>query len=186
MNNNLVMDAMRLAERAHRLNGQFRKAPEGEDRPSYFLHLVEVSWMLQEAGLADEVVAAGYLHDMLEDCGYTRDQLAEEIGNERVTDLVQWVSEPEKRCSWEERNAVYLERMRDASSDVRSLSCADKTSNLRDMVRFIDLGYKLDDFLSRGMDQQLAKFIGLDELYKENVADSIYSRFTTAFERLKE
>jgi (p)ppGpp synthase/HD superfamily hydrolase len=44
--------------------------------------------MLQQAGLADEVVAAGYLHDMLEDCGYTRDQLAEEVGNERVADLV--------------------------------------------------------------------------------------------------
>ena len=52
MNNNLVMDAMRLAERAHRLKNQFRKAPKGEDRPSYFLHLVEVAWMLQQAGLA--------------------------------------------------------------------------------------------------------------------------------------
>ena len=185
MNNNLVMDAMRLAERAHRLKGQFRKAPKGEDRPAYFLHLVEVSWMLQEAGLTDEVVAAGYLHDMLEDCGYTRDQLAEEISNEPVADLVQWVSEPEKDRSWEERNAVYLERMKDASSDVRSLSCADKTSNLRDMGRLLDRGYKLDDFLNRGLELQLAKFNGLDKLYKENVADSIYSRFNTAFERLK-
>ena len=44
MNNNLVMDAMRLAEHAHRLIGQFRKAPEGDDRPSYFLHLVEDAW----------------------------------------------------------------------------------------------------------------------------------------------
>jgi hypothetical protein len=37
-----------------------------------------------------------------------------------------------------------------------------------------------------GLELQLAKFNGLDDLYKENVADSIYSRFTTAFERLKE
>ncbi len=41
----LVLDAMRLAERAHRLRNHFRKAPEGEDRPAYFLHLAEVAWM---------------------------------------------------------------------------------------------------------------------------------------------
>jgi hypothetical protein len=54
----IVLDAMRLAERAHRLRNHLRKAPEGEDRPAYFLHLAEVAWMLQETGLDREVVAA--------------------------------------------------------------------------------------------------------------------------------
>jgi len=70
----LVLRAMRLAERAHRENNHFRKAPDGLDRPAYFLHLAEVAWILQEGGLPDEVVAAGYLHDTLEDCGYTQQQ----------------------------------------------------------------------------------------------------------------
>ncbi len=50
----LVLESMRLAERAHR--PQRRKAPEGQDRPAYFLHLAEVAWMLQDAGMDSEVL----------------------------------------------------------------------------------------------------------------------------------
>jgi len=179
----LVLESMRLAERAHR--PQRRKAPEGQDRPAYFLHLAEVAWMLQDADMEGDVVAAGYLHDMIEDCGYTQEQLAEETGNPRVAELVDWVSEPEKDRSWEERNGVYLERMREAPMEVLALSCADKTSNLRDMLRLIDRGYELDSFLSVGKEKQVAKFEGLDELYSGVVPEKIHSRYTTALKRLK-
>lgn len=57
---NLVLDAMRLAERAHRTRPQgphHRKAPEGEDRPAYFIHLAQVGCMLVIAGLG--VAGAG-------------------------------------------------------------------------------------------------------------------------------
>ena len=179
----LVLESMRLAERAHR--PQRRKAPEGQDRPAYFLHLAEVAWMLQDARMNREVVAAGYLHDMIEDCGYTQEQLAEETGDPRVAELVQWVSEPEKDKSWEERNGVYLERMREAPMEVLALSCADKTSNLRDMLRLIERGYELDSFLSVGKEKQVAKFEGLDELYRELVPERIYGRYSTALNRLR-
>jgi len=178
----LVLESMRLAERAHR--PQRRKAPEGQDRPAYFLHLAEVAWILQDARMNNEVVAAGYLHDMIEDCGYTQEQLAEETENPRVAELVQWVSEPEKDRSWEERNGVYLERMREAPMEVLALSCADKTSNLRDMLRLIDRGYELDSFLSVGKEKQVAKFEGLDALYRGVVSEKIYSRFRGAFSHL--
>ncbi len=44
----LVLDAMRPAERAHRTRPEgphHRKASEGADRPAYFIHLAEVGWM---------------------------------------------------------------------------------------------------------------------------------------------
>lgn len=178
----LVLESMRLAEKAHR--PQRRKAPEGQDRPAYFLHLAEVAWMLQDANMESEVVAAGYLHDMIEDCGYTQGQLAEETGNQRVAELVDWVSEPEKDRSWEERNGVYLERMREAPMEVLALSCADKTSNIRDMLRLIDRGYELDSFLSVGREKQVVKFEGLDELYSGVVPERIYSRFRDVLSHL--
>lgn len=86
--------AMRLAEKAHR--GTRRKAPEGADRPDYFLHLTEVAWRLQAAGLSEQVVAAGFLHDLIEDCYYDQTSLVSEFGDEYVAELVNWVSEPEK------------------------------------------------------------------------------------------
>jgi len=182
----LVLDAMRIAERAHRGRNHFRKAPGDEDRPAYFLHLTEVAWMLQDAGLSDEVVAAGFLHDVIEDCRYTRDQIAQEIGDERVADLVQSVTEPEKTNNrWEERNEAYRDRIKTASDEVLALSCADKTSNLRDMVRMLERGHALESFMSRGMEQQLAKFEALDALFRGRVPPKLQVRFDNAFAALK-
>lgn len=181
--NDLVLRAMRIAERAHRTRtagSHFRKGPDGLDRPSYFLHLAEVAWMLQDAGYAESVVAAGYLHDVIEDCDYTRDLLAEEIGDEQVVSMVCAVTEPGKDQTWEERNASYLRKMRDASREVLALSCADKASNLGDMIRLNEAGHAVGAFTSRGHSSQLGKFTSLDRLYRGKVAESIYSRFRQA------
>ena len=69
--------------------------------------------------------------------------------------------------------------------EVLALSCADKTSNLRDMLRLIERGYELDSFLSVGKEKQVAKFEGLDELYRELVPERIYVRYSTALNRLR-
>ncbi len=179
----LVLDAMRLAEFSHRTRKEgphYRKAPKGEDRPAYFIHLAEVAWMLQEAGLNPETVAAGYLHDIIEDCGHTRRQLAREIGNDRVARLVQWVSEPDKKKSWELRNHAYHRRMKRASRSVLALSCADKTSNLRDMNRSLARGYRTEDFTKKDHATQMGKFGALDVLYRRQVPKKLYRRFSTA------
>ena len=145
--NALVLDAIRLAESAHRKCKHLRKAPPGEDRPPYFIHLTEVGWMVQAAGYDDSSVAAAYLHDIIEDCGYTEERLARECGSKKVARLVKWLSEPEKEThgpdgmkqdNWDERNAAYLKRMRSANERVLAISCADKTSNMLDMVRLMD------------------------------------------------
>jgi (p)ppGpp synthase/HD superfamily hydrolase len=134
--NDLVLRAIRIAEYAHRNRPQgphYRKAPKGKDRrPYYFVHLAEVAWMLSDAGCAHELVAAGYLHDIIEDCGYTGDQLEKEIGNKQVRDLVKWVTEADrvdengKKLPWEVRNRKYLERIKKAPNEALTLSCADK------------------------------------------------------------
>lgn len=184
--NDLVLDAMRLAERAHRHRNHFRKAPEGEDRPAYFLHLTEVAWMLEESGLAPELVAAGFLHDIMEDCGYTRARLRIEIGNTEVADLVDWVSEPDKGHSWEVRNRTYLERMKEAPDKVLALSCADKTSNLRDMNRLLIRGHPPHTFTSKDHPTQWAKFEALEVRYRGHVPETLYTRFAAALEAFRD
>lgn len=178
----LVLDAMRLAERAHRQGNHFRKAPAGEDRPAYFLHLSEVAWMLQEAALDAETVAAGYLHDIIEDCGYTERRLTREIGSARVASLVEWVSELDRRLPWETRNRQYLKRMQSAPPEVRALSCADKTSNLRDMVRLFAKGHPPESFTSKDFATQLRKFQALDPTYRGHVPEVLYARFRAALD----
>jgi (p)ppGpp synthase/HD superfamily hydrolase len=183
----IVLHAIRIAEKAHRLRPQgphLRKAPEGEDQPSYFVHLAEVAWMLSDAGCDRELVAAGYLHDVLEDCGYTEERLELEIGNKRVVMLVEAVSEPGKssdtgeELSWEVRNAKYLERMDKASADVLTLSCADKTVNIREMCSWLKEGYLTENFTKKDHATQLAKFDALDQVYQGLIARPIYTRFS--------
>lgn len=192
---NLVLEAMRLAERAHRTRPQgphHRKAPEGEDRPAYFIHLAEVGWMLQEAGLDAETVAAGYLHDTIEDCGYSQELLAAEIGNAAVAEIVKWVSEDkldpktgEKR-SWQQRNQEYLERLAGAPANVRALSCADKTSNMRDMNRLLAKGHATSAFTKQDHATQLNKF---ESLYKQvfdgHVPSVLTARYKAALEEFR-
>ena len=188
--NNLVLDAMRLAERAHRIRPQgphHRKAPDGEVRPAYFIHLAEVGWMLQDAELDAETVAAGFLHDIIEDCGYTQEQLSQEIGNARVAEIVKWVSEDKlhpitgEKQSWEVRNHGYLERLKTAPDNVRALSCADKTSNMRDMNRLLAKGYSTSTFTKQDHATQLNKFETLyEQVFAGHVPERIAARYQAA------
>ncbi len=186
----LVLDAMRLAERAHRTRVQgphHRKAPEGEDRPAYFIHLAEVGWMLQDVGLDVETVAAGYLHDIIEDCGYSQEQLAREIANARVAEIVKWVSEDKldprtgEKLSWAVRNGAYLERLKGAPDNVRALSCADKTSNMRDMNRLLAKGHSTSAFTKQDHATQLHKFESLYKLvFERHVPATLAERYQEA------
>ena len=191
----LVLRAIRLAEKAHRTRPQgphFRKAPEGEDRPYYIVHLAEVSWMVAEAFAEDhELIAAAWLHDILEDCGYTADRLEAEIGNRRVRDLVESVSEPggsnekNERAPWEDRNKAYLEKMTSANDDVLTLSCADKTANIREMNSWLKKGYLAENFTNRDHPTQLAKFDALNRHYQGRVAGLVHSRFQESLESFR-
>ncbi len=192
--NTLVLDAMRLAERAHRTRPEgphHRKAPEGEDRPAYFIHLAEVGWMLQDAGLDAEIVAAGYLHDVIEDCGYTQDQLANEFGNAKVAEIVKWVSEDKfdangQKQTWEARNQSYLERLKTAPNNVRALSCADKTSNMRDMNRLLDKGHPTSAFTKQDHATQLNKFQSLyEQVFDGHVPATLAAHYQAALEAFR-
>src|SRR6476619_379061 len=85
----LVSEAADLAARRH--NGMARK---GRGNEPYINHLAEVASMLAEVtdGADAELVAAGWLHDTIEDTSTTRDELAQQFG-ERVAALVAEVTD---------------------------------------------------------------------------------------------
>lgn len=184
----LVLNAMRLAERAHRQCNHWRKAPPGEDRPAYFLHLAEVAWLLIDSGVRDEaLIAAAYLHDSIEDCEYDERSLADALGNVRVAALVAAVSEIDKGQSWETRQQQYRERLATLDEPATlALSCADKTANLMDMNRLLARGHAVDSFTKRGFAPQQAKFEALDRLFQGRVPERLYQRFQQALAEFRE
>ena len=77
----LIHKAIEFAAKKHR--NQTRK---GSDTP-YIIHPVEVMLFLKESGCSADVVAAGVLHDTLEDTDTTFEELKECFG-EAVAKLV--------------------------------------------------------------------------------------------------
>jgi hypothetical protein len=77
-----VTKAAYFAAQAHR--EQRRK---DEQKTPYINHLTEVAHLLAAAGCEQVVVAAGYLHDTIEDVGVTYEMLHAEFGK-AVADLV--------------------------------------------------------------------------------------------------
>ncbi|MBW9212303.1 MULTISPECIES: bifunctional (p)ppGpp synthetase/guanosine-3',5'-bis(diphosphate) 3'-pyrophosphohydrolase [Terrabacteria group] len=66
--------------------GQFRKSGE-----PYFIHLANVAYILATLRVDPQTISAGFLHDVIEDCGVSKSVLAEDFGEE-VASLVESVT----------------------------------------------------------------------------------------------
>ena len=140
----MVDAAIEVAEEAHR--GQFRK---GSGIP-YISHPRAVARILSDAGCSEELVAAGILHDTVEDTSLTLDFIREKFG-ERVAKIVQGCSEPDKSLPWEQRKLHTVEFLKTAPLEVRTVTCADKLHNLLTIIADYEvMGDDVWDRFSRG------------------------------------
>jgi (p)ppGpp synthase/HD superfamily hydrolase len=133
--NKLVAKAMEYAAQAHR--GGTRK---GGDIP-YIVHPFEVAMILKENAFEDKVVAAGLLHDLLEDTEVSKADLKEEFGEE-ILALVLSASEKlqgrEDRI-WKLRKEQTINYLRQEASFInKAIACADKLSNSRSILRDLE------------------------------------------------
>lgn len=136
-------------------DGQLRKYPGA--RVPYMSHVAGVAAILSRHGFADEVVAAGALHDVLEDCGVSHADLASKFGAE-VADLVRDVSEEDKSLPWEARKRHYLERFSTKRWEAQAISLADKVDNFQSIIVCAHTFGDPWAMFKRGRDAQLERF----------------------------
>lgn len=125
----------RIIERAYILS---QKAHEGQLRKSgepYIIHPSNVAEILFELGLDTATIAAGYLHDVVEDTSITIEDVKEQFGEE-IAMLVNGVTKISKLefSSHEERQAENLRKMMLAmAEDIRVIliKLADRLHNMR-------------------------------------------------------
>jgi GTP pyrophosphokinase len=124
----LIYHAYEFAKEAHQ--GQKRKS--GED---YIQHPVAVAYILTELNMDRDTIIAALLHDVVEDTGFTYDQV-KEIYGETVADLVEGVTKIGKLDfqTKEESQAENIRKMILAmAKDIRVvlIKLADRLHNMR-------------------------------------------------------
>ena len=121
----LVSEAAELAARRH--NGMARK---GRGEEPYINHLAEVANLLSAAtdGKDAELVAAGWLHDTIEDTETTREELVRKF-SERVASLVVECTDDMSLPKAERRRRQVVSGPH-KSPGARLIKIADKISNI--------------------------------------------------------
>jgi (p)ppGpp synthase/HD superfamily hydrolase len=122
----LVSEAADLAARRH--SGMQRK---GRGNEPYINHLAEVANLLAAVteGADAELVAAGWLHDTLEDTATTPEELVEKF-SERVSALVVEVTDNMTLPKAERRQRQVVDAPK-KSPGAKLIKIADKISNIR-------------------------------------------------------
>lgn len=119
----LIKTAETFAKIAHEEVNQKRKFT-GEN---YFVHCEEVASFLKFFNLPDELIAAGYLHDTVEDTNTTIEDIEYAFG-EKVAYFVSSVTE-DKSIPRLERKELTRKKFADSPVIVRCLKLADMLSN---------------------------------------------------------
>jgi (p)ppGpp synthase/HD superfamily hydrolase len=122
-----VRRAFDLAALMHR--GQLRT-----DGDPYVAHPVEVSRLLSDIGADEATVAAGLLHDGVEDSELTIDEVDRRFGDQ-VAAIVAALTEDENIDDWVVRKDALRAQVERAGKRAVSVFAADKLSNLRELRR---------------------------------------------------
>lgn len=132
---NLIIKAYNFAESAHA--GQLRNSGE-----RFFVHPFNVAMILAELNMDTATIAAGLLHDVLEDTDVTYETLAKEFGEE-IANLVDGVTKL-KKLKYRTKQETQAENLRKMviamSKDIRVIiiKLADRLHNIRTLEYMSD------------------------------------------------
>jgi (p)ppGpp synthase/HD superfamily hydrolase len=173
----LVDKARAIATGAH--EGQRRK-----DGPPYIIHPEAVAEILAGRAFPDTVVAAAWVHDVLEDTPYPANKLREELGQE-VLDIVEAVSE-DKSLPWEERKQGYIEKVRQGPEGAKAVATADKIHNLTSVLAvYAERGKETWKFFNRSREQKVWFEEAMLAMLKEAWRHPLVGEYEQLVERLR-
>jgi (p)ppGpp synthase/HD superfamily hydrolase len=124
----LAVSALRFARRVHL--GQYRKQT-GEQ---FVEHPIAVAELLSAAGYGGSLIAAAYLHDVVEKTDVTLDEIRERFGPS-VAGLVDCLSEDPDIDGYGERKRALRKGILESRGDPVVIYAADRVANMRDWLK---------------------------------------------------
>jgi len=129
-----IQKAIKFSIKTHEVYQKQKR--KGKDI-AYITHPLTVGTILAAAGAKEDVIAAGILHDTIEDSTeekrVTFEMLEERFGKE-VAEGVLSVTETEKDLSWDERKEEALNHIESFSEDSLLIKSADIVSNVSELI----------------------------------------------------
>jgi GTP diphosphokinase / guanosine-3',5'-bis(diphosphate) 3'-diphosphatase len=121
----LATTALRFARRVHL--GQHRK----QTHEQFVEHPIAVANLLSDAGLNGSIVAAAYLHDVVEKTEVEPAEIRQRFGS-AVAGVVNALSEDASLEDYAERKRALRRRVTDSSREAVLIYAADRVANMRD------------------------------------------------------
>jgi (p)ppGpp synthase/HD superfamily hydrolase len=154
-----------LAFAAERHAGQRRDA----DGAPFIAHPIEVGSLLYEVGAADDVIAAGVLHDTIEKASTNRAELRRRFGA-RTAALVAAVTEDERIRGYAKRKAALRHQVEAAGTDALMVFAADKVSKIRELP--VERSGTQAETVSRTRQRKITHYRHCLEMLERHIADS--------------
>ena len=152
----------------------------------YVVHPLALGMIFAAAGCSEEVIAAGILHDTIEDTSLTAHELRETFGS-GVALLVAACTEPDKSLPWETRKEHTLASMEKAPLEARLIVCADKLHNVRTIAEDREKsGESIWGRFNRGKSDQEWYYRGLVRVLCNREDQEEYASLFTAFKEAVE
>ena len=124
----VLLDALKFAAEKH--VSQRRK---GCESIPYINHPIKVAHLLQNVGETDpELLAAAFLHDVLEDTDTTEKEMRASFGD-KITDLVIEVTD-DMTLTYDDRKRYQIKKAPALTPDAKKIKIADKISNIQDIL----------------------------------------------------
>jgi (p)ppGpp synthase/HD superfamily hydrolase len=128
MDSDLAVSALRFARRVHL--GQYRKQT-GEQ---FVEHPIAVAELLSDAGYNGSLIAAAYLHDVVEKTDVSLDEIRERFGP-GVAALVDCLSEDPDIVGYSDRKRALRRGILESGGDPVIIYAADRVANMRDWLK---------------------------------------------------
>jgi len=127
----MVVEAKMFATAAHAAIGQKRKY-SGDD---YIVHPQRVAAIVEKHGGTDEMIAAAWLHDTVEDTDVTPDLITKMFGDD-VASIVEGLTDVSLPSDGNRAKRKSIDRMHSASASTESqfVKCADIIDNSWDIA----------------------------------------------------
>ena len=128
---NLEQKAREFATKAH--EGQLRKYTN----LPYITHPEAVAELVRSVDHTEEMIAAAWLHDVVEDCGVTIDAIRHNFGFE-VFNMVYWLTDASVPSDGNRkvRKQIDLEHISRGSAEAKTIKLADVIDNTGSIVQY--------------------------------------------------